>query len=211
MELLYQDVKFHKQIILRYFLHLGKIKHFEGEIKEFENEGIVLKDGRKIVCDVIVFSIGFDENFYIFGDTIKNCLGSEKKTITAKDFNFYKGIIDFRIPNIAIIGFSPAVTSPITYGLQALWVQNFLTGKLEISQNKAEKYVEEMATNFDKFYLKYGINPKMIPFNLSTPAYHKELLADLKFLNEEKFKNMSEEMKSEDFEPFFIKSYFTKK
>lgn len=185
---------------------LGKIKHLKGEIEEFKKNGIVLKNGIDIDCDVIVFAIGYDENFYILGDTIKNFISSENEKITSKNFNFYKGIIDFRIPNIAIIGFRPAVTSPITYGLQALWIQNFLAGYFEISQNKAELYFNEWTTSFEKFYLKYGINPKTVPFNLSTPGYHKELLEDLKFLNKEKFQKMNEDMRVKDFEPFFIQS-----
>lgn len=186
-------------------VNLGKIKHIKGEIQEFEKDGVILQDSKKIACDTVILAVGFDDNFYFLGDSIKKSLGVQDK-ITLKTLKLYKGVIDPRVPNLYFVGFKPAVTSPITYGLQAIWMVNFVSEKIKVSQQQAEKYIEKITENFENFYSRYGIDSKMIPFNSSTTNFHDEMLKDLRFLDEDQYKRMNRQMKTEDFEPFFMKS-----
>jgi monooxygenase len=77
-----------KELILK-----KKIIFETDEISNFSSNGINLKSGKLITCDVCVLATGFDINFFTFPIEINN------KQVDTKQLNWYKTLLLGGIPN----------------------------------------------------------------------------------------------------------------
>ena len=71
----------------------GRVVMKTGEIERFTPDGVVLKGGERVKCDVCVLATGFELNF------LKFALSVDGAAIDMAGINFYKGIMMGGVPN----------------------------------------------------------------------------------------------------------------
>ena len=108
------------------------INAIQGEIASLTSDSVVLKDGTKLPCDVLVAGTGFKKSYNFFPKDVQ-----EKLNIDKDGLYLYRNILSPHVPIVAFVGSELAVISNITtYGLQSEWVMRLLTGKLTKPSNE---------------------------------------------------------------------------
>jgi len=107
----------------------GQIKYNLGAISHFEEDGVVLKDGSKLEADLVIYGTGFAKNYDIFDkSSVQSLLDLERDGLW-----LYRNMIPAQLRDLAFIGCEVSTFNNIlTHGLQALWLQRLLTGKLRL-------------------------------------------------------------------------------
>jgi len=107
----------------------GQVNYTLGAISRFEEDGVVLKDGSKLEADLVIYGTGFAKNYDIFDrSSVQPLLGLERDGLW-----LYRNMIPARLRDVAFIGCEVSTFNNIlTHGLQALWLQRLLTGKLSL-------------------------------------------------------------------------------
>merc|ERR1711972_774304 len=107
----------------------GQIKYTLGAISRFEEDGVVLRDGSKLEADMVIYGTGFAKNYDIFDESsVQPLLDLERDGLW-----LYRNMIPARLRDVAFIGCEVSTFNNIlTHGLQALWLQRLLTGKLRL-------------------------------------------------------------------------------
>jgi cation diffusion facilitator CzcD-associated flavoprotein CzcO len=89
---------------LKRLLHEARISLVTGRIKNFDRDGIVLEDGRRIDTEVCILATGFDLRFFAFDILI------DRRKVDTRGINFYRGMMMGGLPNY-FQPFGPAHTS----------------------------------------------------------------------------------------------------
>mmetsp|Transcript_30083 Transcript_30083/g.75756 ORF Transcript_30083/g.75756 Transcript_30083/m.75756 type:complete len:553 (+) Transcript_30083:57-1715(+) len=107
----------------------GQIKYTLGAISRFHEDGVVLKDGSKLEADMVIYGTGFAKSYDIFDkSSVQPMLDLERDGLW-----LYRNMIPARLRDLAFIGCEVSTFNNIlTHGLQALWLQHLLTGKLRL-------------------------------------------------------------------------------
>merc|ERR1719313_125871 len=81
-----------------------------------------------IEADVVIYGTGFRKNYDLFDEATRNKLAVERDGLY-----LFRNIISPGVADLAFIGSEVSTFNNIlTHGLQALWLQKLLTGKLRL-------------------------------------------------------------------------------
>jgi len=105
-----------------------KLAAIKGSIDKFEEKAVVLTDGQRIECDLVVYGTGFKKNYDILHQAIQ-----EKLDIQKDGMYLYRNMIPPGVPDLAFVGCEVSTFNNIlTHGLQALWLTRMITGAAQM-------------------------------------------------------------------------------
>lgn len=104
----------------------GQIVTKQGEITAFEGKEIVLTNGERIECDMVVFATGFRQSIPFLPDGLKSNL-----TDGNGNYILYRHILPAGIPSFAFVGYNTSIQCTISSEFAALWVCEYLQGRID--------------------------------------------------------------------------------
>lgn len=182
----------------RDMLQGGAVNAVKGSIAKFEPDGIVLQDGTKMECDMVVFGTGFSKNYDLFDRLVQNKLEKE-----ADGLYLYRNIIPPRLPNVAYIGAEVSTFNNIlTHGLQSEWLARVLDGKIQLpTRGRMVRQIEQEQA-WKRTWMP-GTSARASIFQLHMMKYHDQLCKDMGENNRRKGANLL----AEAFAPYTAKDY----
>ena len=117
----------------------GEIGLITGEIEKMTKEGIVT-NGKEVPAEVVVFATGFRR-------TTLGLTGHEDV------FWLYRGVVDPRIRNFAVVGYGNFVFNQLKFNLQAAWLCDVLRGavslpSIAVMKNEVQSFKAAMTEAF---------------------------------------------------------------
>lgn len=110
----------------RDLLRSGRIQCIKGSIDHFTNDSVVLQDSTEVKADMVIYATGFKKNYTLFDGAVR-----ENLDVQDDGLYLYRNIIPPSVPDLAFIGSEVATFNNIlTHGLQALWLQRWLSGRM---------------------------------------------------------------------------------
>ena len=105
----------------------------QGELQAFSRDGVLLKDGTAIDCDLVVLSLGSGSpKFPFMPERYRTLLEQEHDGI-----QLYRHLIHPRIPNMAFAGFNHGFMHVPAVEVGMLWLSSMLAGELELPETEA--------------------------------------------------------------------------
>lgn len=152
-----------------------KVVAKKGAIHKFTEDSVVLQDGTEIPCDMVVYATGFAKSYHIFDRLVQQKLGLEKDGLY-----LYRNMLPPQLPNIAFIGAEVSTFNNIlTHGLQAKWLQQVLSGKVELpNQSGKMMQVIEKEQAWKRTWMP-GTSARASIFQLHMMKYHDQLVKDM--------------------------------
>lgn len=120
----------------------GDIQLEQGEIDRFIPDGVVLKSGRHIVADQVIFATGFRQTVPFFDEAISNRIRNQKGW-----FQLYRNVLPVDVPNLTFVGYNPSLFTPFTSELAAHYSAQHFKGQLNVPDAPAMKM--EIALHHD--------------------------------------------------------------
>lgn len=97
----------------------------QGEIIGLNGKKAVLSNGSIIECDVLVFSVGFNQTIPFLP---KEYL--QKFTDNLGNYILYHHILPAGVPDLAFVGYNSSIQCPISSEFAALWICEYLKGRI---------------------------------------------------------------------------------
>ena len=155
----------------------GKIDVKMGEIESLgDGKTVSLKDGSSLEADMIVFATGFHTDLPMVTDP---ALRQELNLQNGDGMYLYRYILPDKVPNLAFIGHTSAISNISSYGLQAEWLARYLTGGLVSEPTPAAMQKEiEARQRWARSWMPESANRGMNVL-LHQTHYHDQLLIDM--------------------------------
>jgi dimethylaniline monooxygenase (N-oxide forming) len=165
-------------VLLKYDLtnriNSGKIALEISEIENFTSTGVVLKGGKAIDVDVVVFATGFTKEYGYLPVGEKDKLGLQDDGLY-----LYNQILPPRIPGLAYIGAEVSTFNNIlTHGLQAEWLAGVLTGKIHLPTIEAQEAHVKKVQEWKRAWMP-KISSRGAIVQLHMLKYHDDLVREL--------------------------------
>merc|ERR1712048_785766 len=182
----------------RDMLRKGEVTGIKGSIESFTENGVVLVDGTMIEADVVIYGTGFRKNYDLFDEATRNKLAVERDGLY-----LFRNIISPGVADLAFIGSEVSTFNNIlTHGLQALWLQRYLSGELDLpSRGQMERRIEK-----ERAWKRSWMPPSSARasiWQLHMMTYHDGLLKDMG----ENPKRMGYNKLAEVFPPYSARDY----
>lgn len=148
----------------------GKLKPKLSTIKKCEEKAVILQDGTRIECDVLVLATGYKPDLSYMSDYIKD----------EKNFALYNHIIHPDIPDLAFIGFNAVFLFNGCVFISAIWIDAVLRGQIKLPSRekmleKINRELEFKKKNmFPNFTNNFCLGPRVF-------RYFDELMDELGF------------------------------
>jgi cation diffusion facilitator CzcD-associated flavoprotein CzcO len=118
----------------------GKIKPYHAELAGFSQEGVILKNGETLPCDLVVLSLGSQTPIFPFlPDKYRHLLEGEQDGV-----QLYRHLIHPRIPRMGFAGFNHGFMHIPEVEIGTLWLIAVLRGELALPP------VEEMERSIER-------------------------------------------------------------
>lgn len=151
----------------------GRISAHRTEIDHYTSKGIVLKDGTELPADCVVLATGWKSDFGYLPDDVVGALEME-----TDGMYLYRHMLHPDLSNLAFIGRATSFVSVLTYCLQARWLAEFITGRLDLPESAVlVKEIEEMKA-WKRSWMPYSPARGARLF-LHAQHYHDELMIEL--------------------------------
>src|SRR5690606_22073813 len=121
----------------------GKIKPIRSTIKRCEANAVILENGTRVECDVLVLATGFKPNLSFMSDYVKD----------EKELPLYNHIIHPDIPDLAFLGFSGTFCFSGGVFLGALWFDAVIKGKIKLPSREEMYEKINRVFEFNRKYL----------------------------------------------------------
>lgn len=151
----------------------GAIEPLLGEIAEFTQTGVILKDGTKREVDTVVYATGWETDYGFLAKDVYATLGFEDDGLY-----MYRQMVHPGAPNLAFVGYVATNVSVLTFNLQACWLSEHISGKRKLpAEQTIRRDIEDM-----KIWKR-----RAMPFSRGRAArlqlymlhYHDQLLEDI--------------------------------
>ncbi len=110
------------------FVAEGKIMPYHSEVASFSQNGITLKNGAEIDCDLVVLSVGYlTPTFPFLPENYRKLLEAEKDGP-----QLYRHLIHPRIPRLAFAGFNHGYMHVPSVEIGTQWLCAYLRNELEL-------------------------------------------------------------------------------
>jgi hypothetical protein len=133
----------------------GKIRCFQGDVERFNENAVVLKNGKIVLADVVVLCTGYCVNLEFLSQGIKNVLKYQRENRLCP-FLAYRRVLHPDLPGLGFVGF--VFGGAGRFELQAEIVVRVFSGVLNLSIHhqwqgiNQEQWIRE---NLSKFYSDY--------------------------------------------------------
>ncbi|KAK9813723.1 hypothetical protein WJX73_005390 [Symbiochloris irregularis] len=98
-----------------------------GEVQQWLERGVQLKDGRDIGCDAFIWAVGYERPYSCLEDLFP-LLGNK-----AEGFHLYRNLLPVNCEDMAFVqGEALTPNAPLTAALQAEWLARLLQGKVKL-------------------------------------------------------------------------------
>jgi dimethylaniline monooxygenase (N-oxide forming) len=112
----------------RDMLRKGEVGALQGAISRFTASGVELSDGTALDADIVVFGTGFTKSYAYLEPMIQANLNRQRDGLY-----LYRNIFPTQVRDLCFIGAETSTFNNIlTQGLQALWLRQVLSRKLEL-------------------------------------------------------------------------------
>ena len=112
----------------------GEIQLEKGEIKQFEADGVILNNGKKLQTDMVVFATGFRQRVPFFDQSVSTRLVNQKGL-----FQLYRNVLPVGVANLSFVGYNPSLFTPFTSELAAHYTAQYIKGQLNLPEVEAMK------------------------------------------------------------------------
>ena len=157
------------------YIHSGRLGAERAEITACTKDGVVLSNGRRIDCDLLILATGWRTDYGFLPEKIRHRIG-----FGDDGFYLYRQMLHPDVPNLAFIG-SNAVSyiNILTHNLQARWLTELICGRHELpSRDALLAEIEHMKV------WKRAIIPastaRAATLHLHMQQYHDQLLRDMR-------------------------------
>jgi len=151
----------------------GGIDLHRTSIEEFTENGLQLGDGTALDLDTVILATGWKIDFSFISPDVWARLNPGDD-----GFYLYRHIVNPNVPTLFFVGRAATITCILTFNLQACWLANVLSGKVQLpSAEGMRQNIEEMK----------AWKQSWMPFSSARSArllahaqhYHDELVKDL--------------------------------
>lgn len=158
----------------RDLLRKGEVHGIKGSIDHFVEDGVVLADGTQLQADVVIYGTGFGKSYGLFDKATQQKLAVQKDGLY-----LYRNIIPPAVPNLAFIGSEVSTFNNIlTHGLQALWLQQLLVGKMSLPTQSSMLQAVEKEQAWKRSWMPPSSARASI-WQLHMMKYHDNLCKDM--------------------------------
>jgi len=166
-----------------------KVRGLKGSIDHFVENGVTLTDGTFIEADVVIYGTGFGKSYKLFDES------TQKKLAVQRDgLYLYRNIIPPAVSDLAFIGCEVSTFNNIlTHGLQAVWLRQMLTGKMQLPSASAMHQIVEKEQAWKRSWMPASSARASI-WQLHMMKYHDNLCSDMQVLCRRKGWNIIAEM-----------------
>lgn len=105
----------------------GRIIAKQAEIASLHGRSLTLTNGEQLECDMIVFATGFRQTIPFLPDRLFSNLVDEQG-----NYHLYRHILPIGVPALAFVGYNTSIQSPISAEFGALWVCEYLKGRIAV-------------------------------------------------------------------------------
>ena len=148
----------------------GVINNKGSSIKEYAEDGVILENGEKITCDVIILGTGYRANTSYLPDAYH-------KTQESDGVYLYRHIIHPHIDNLAFVGRAATFSNCLTSHLASFWLVKLLKGNIKLpEQNEMLAEIEAMK-QWKRSFMPH-LSSRSTVVKLHMTHYHDELLTD---------------------------------
>merc|ERR1712151_168048 len=173
----------------RNMLREGHVHSMKGSIDHFVEDGVVLADGTQIAADVVIYGTGFGKSDKIFDETTQQKLAVERDGLY-----LYRNIIPAAVPDLAFVGSEVSTFNNIlTHGLQALWLQQVVSGEVRLPRRSKMQQVIEKEQAWKRSWMPASSARASI-WQLHMMKYHDNLCRDMQVPHRRKGFNLLAEI-----------------
>lgn len=127
----------------------GKIIAKQTEIASVQGKRLILTNGEQLESDMIIFATGFKQTIPFLPERYINTLVDGQG-----NYHLYRHILPVNIPSLAFVGYNTSIQSPISAEFGALWVCEYLKGRIAIPTKEA---MQESTTAFLKWRAQFRL------------------------------------------------------
>jgi cation diffusion facilitator CzcD-associated flavoprotein CzcO len=129
----------------------GRILPHHAEIEAFTVDGVRLKDGREIACDVAVLSLGsLAPSFPFLPEKYRTKLESEPDGV-----QLYRHLIHPDVPRVGFAGFNHGFLHIPSVEVGTLWISAWLNGTLELPSETEMKNSIESVRSWKRAHIHF--------------------------------------------------------
>lgn len=155
-------------------VRLGQVDAVKGRIARFTKSGVVLSDGTEMEADLIVFGTGFQKSYAYLEADMQARLGRQKDGLW-----LYRNMFPSRVKDLCFIGAEVSTFNNIlTQGIQALWLQRVLTGKVALPAPEVMDEDVKQQQEWKRSWMP-GKSDRAAILQLHKMKYHDQLCKDM--------------------------------
>jgi len=159
----------------------GKIITKQTEIVSLQGKQLTLTNGEQIECDLLVFATGFKQIIPFLPNQFLN-----QFIDLQGNYLLYRHILPVGVPSLAFVGYNTSIQCPISSEFAALWVCEYLKGRIARPSNEQMK---EATAAFIKWRSQFRPNGSSSGLSTMPGTIHhvdmllKDMKAPLPFLS----------------------------
>jgi hypothetical protein len=115
-------------------INAGNVEAKPGNIKSFNENGLVLENGEELEADVVVLGTGWNQGFDFLSEEIRNLVVKDGK------FRLYRHILPPAEKQMGFIGYASTFNNALTAEVSANWLVQVFRGEQFLP---AEEYMEK--------------------------------------------------------------------
>ena len=154
------------------YVRKGRLKAHRSEIERFTDSGILLKNGRRIDCDCVVFGTGWTSDYGYLPGNVRDTLGRDED-----GFYLYRHMLHPELANLAFVGRASTFLSIVTYSVQARWLAELLKGRVTLPDPGEMAAEIEALKVWKRSWMPFS-SVRSARVLLHMANYHDELLRD---------------------------------
>ncbi|MCG8543786.1 MAG: hypothetical protein MJE12_06205 [Alphaproteobacteria bacterium] len=151
----------------------GKIRAHRTEIDRYTNDGVVLRNGRKLDVDTVVFGTGWRSEYRFLSEALKKDLGFDHDGVY-----LYRHMLHPAAPGLVFLGQASTVSNILSYSLQARWLADLIAGKHTLPTPEAMLADVEAMKMWKRQRMPHSA-ARSARLILHLQHYHDELLRDI--------------------------------
>ena len=120
-------------------LNEGKVDIKQGDIKSFNEKGLVLENGEELEADVVVFGTGWTQGFDFLSEEIRNLV------LKNDEFRLYRHILPPAEKQLGFIGYASTFNNTLTAEVAANWLAQIFRGEQRLpDEEHMEKEIDRI-------------------------------------------------------------------
>ena len=155
-------------------IHAGRLGAEQAVITSYDEKGILLSNGRRLDCDLVVMATGWRNDYGFLSEEIRRRIGFEKDGCY-----LYRQVFHPDLPNLAFIGSNAATyINILTHNLQARWLTELLRGTHRLPDRETMRAEIEIVKCWKRRIIPPS-SSRAATLHLHMQHYHDDLLRDM--------------------------------